>query len=74
MANAAFGILFLIVGCAMLTFRKVFAREVIRQQNELFRSDFGEREEMTSVFVVTIVGVGFVAFGVLMLLNVINIL
>jgi hypothetical protein len=61
-----------LVGCALLIWRKRFAAAVVREQNRMWGFRFGQREERISLFVATLVGIGFLTIGILGLLGLIH--
>jgi purine-cytosine permease-like protein len=64
-------IISVLVGCALLMWRKQFAAAVAREQNRMWGFHFGQREERISLFMAIIVGIGFLTIGILGLLGLI---
>lgn len=60
-------ILAIIVGFALIAFRRPFARMVIDSQNKAWGFKFGARDKRVSEFVSVVVGLGFVVLGLLSL-------
>lgn len=67
-----FDLLLVILGFAIVAFHKSLARDYIKQQNRLFKFNFGEREEKSTRWVVLLVGVFFIVAGTLSLMGVIR--
>jgi hypothetical protein len=62
-------LLSLLVGCGLLIWRRRFATLTLRFQNQTWGFHLGARDERIGVFVTTVVGLGFLAVGVLGLLG-----
>ena len=65
-------IIFIVIGCAKLIFRKSFASMIIDSQNRMWGFGFGEREKKASAFVIVIVGLGFIVISLLAIFGVIH--
>jgi len=65
-------LLFIIFGVLMLIFRKSFASLIIEFQNKVWGFKYGEREKKASIFVIVIVGLGFITLSVLAIFGVIH--
>jgi uncharacterized membrane protein (Fun14 family) len=63
---------FIAIGCVMLIFRKSFASLIIDFQNRVWGFRFGEREKKASIFVIVIVGLGFITLSLLAIFGVIH--
>jgi hypothetical protein len=59
------GLTFLVVGSAMIVFRKGLSRRHLSLQNKTWGSKFGEKELMPAKVVIVIVGAIFVIIGIL---------
>lgn len=64
------GLLAIVVGCALVAFRKPFAREIIRDRNQRSGYNLGEREEKFGRYLIVVGGLCCVAWGALMLLGI----
>lgn len=53
-----------VIGIALITFRKPFANSVVAWQNKVWGFHEGEREREIDRFVAVVVGAGFIVFGV----------
>ena len=58
-------LLSILAGCVLIIWRRWFGALVVRNQNRMWGFRFGEREERISAFVATVVGLGFLAVGIL---------
>ena len=67
MNGAIVGILAIILGFCVVVFRKPFAREAIRQQNDFFGFRFGEREVRRTEYIAMLGGISSIGFGVYIL-------
>jgi hypothetical protein len=63
-------ILFGAVGCLLIAFRKRLARTTVDQQNRFYGLHRGERYVKFHEYVITFIGLSFVALSVLSLLGV----
>ena len=54
----------IVLGVALLLFRKEFARQSVEFQNNVWRFRFGEREVFITEVIAVMVALGFLAFGV----------
>ncbi len=63
------GGLAIMVGVALIRFRKSFSRAVIEMQNAIWRTHMGEREVALNEVLAVIVGIGFLVAGLLNLLR-----
>ena len=70
--NTAVSILIILIGAALVAFRGAFARLVVEGQNETWGFRFGTREERVSRFLALLVGLIFLAVGVLALVGVVH--
>lgn len=68
--HALASIIAIAVGGALVWWRNDFARFAMRSQNRAWGFGFGAREERVSTVVATVVGIGFIAWGVAGLANV----
>lgn len=73
MSGVGIGVIGIVLGVIMLMFRKPFARSAMRQQNEVFGFRFGEREVGISEFIILLVAIFFVVFGLLSLLGILEV-
>ncbi len=63
------GGLAILVGVALIVFRKPVSRAVIDMQNAIWRTHMGEREVALNEVLAVIVGVGFLMAGLLNLMR-----
>jgi hypothetical protein len=70
MNSAAFDVLVVVLGLVLVVFPKVVAREIVREQNWLYRSNFGEREVKVGASVLFLGGIFCVAIGILRLISI----
>jgi hypothetical protein len=68
-SNAFGGIVGIVTGVLLIVFRKRFARKSVREQNAFWGLRMGEREVRISEIVAVPIGIGFIVFGVWMLLD-----
>ena len=73
MVDTLVGTFGLLVGCAVLTFRKPLVREILRQQSLLFRIDFAERQKKISGYVAILVGLSFITLGLSALVGIVEV-
>ena len=58
------GLVFIIVGCLAVVFRKSYAKRIIEgQKTFLWGINFGEREVVISKIIIIIAGILFILFG-----------
>jgi hypothetical protein len=62
----------MVVGLALLIWRRFFADLVVSSQNRMWGFRFGDRERRISIFVAIIVGIGFLGMGILTLSGIIH--
>jgi flagellar biosynthesis protein FlhB len=70
MRDVRSGIVLIAIGCALIIFRKWFARESVDAQNWTFGFHFGEKSIKMSYWFVPIMGLIFIIFGILVILGV----
>lgn len=61
-----------VVGAGLILLRKPFAQYAIKQQNRIWRFQFGENARRSAEMVALVVGVGFVTIGLLAILGIIQ--
>jgi hypothetical protein len=61
--DISIGVLFVLIGAAAIIWRRPYVRGIIGHQNRAFGFGFTERELRRTKIIVTLVGAGFVVFG-----------
>ncbi len=71
MGEDVFDLVIVVLGFAAVAFHKTLARDYIKQQNRLFKFNFGEREERSTRWVLLLVGIFFIVLGTLSLMDIV---
>jgi len=61
------GIASIVIGCALIIFRKWFARESVEAKNWMFGLHFGERTIGIGYWFISLMGLAFIVSGILLL-------
>ena len=72
MRQIIISIIVIIVGSGLILYRGLFAKSVIKIQNEAFNFNFGHKDIKSSEIAILITGVSTVVIGVLGILNIIE--
>lgn len=70
MGNEILSLMFALVGCLIILFRKPYVRSIIKFQNSRFGLHYGEREIERSARIAILVGSAFIVFGLMGALNI----